>query len=329
MRDFFSDPELAGVVAGVIGLLAVSSLIAAVLRRRVTEEPGRSVVTNLTRRINAWWAMVAVLALTLATGGIGSVLLFGATSFFAFREFATLSPTRTTDHSTLVWAFFVVIPLQYLFVALQWYGMVAIFIPVYAFLFAPVRSAMAGDTRDFLARTATIHFGLMVTVYCVSYAPALLMLEIPGYESENVKLLVFLIVVVQLSDVLQYVVGKLVGKRPMAPRVSPNKTWEGFAGGVFGATALGTALWWLTPYAPWQAALVSLLLALAGVAGGLVMSAVKRDRAVKDFGEAIPGHGGVLDRIDSVCFAAPLFFHVTRYFFVADGATLPPLDALL
>lgn len=328
MSRFFSDPEMLAVLGGVVVLLTVSSGIAFILRRRVTSEDGQAVMTNLTRRINAWWVMVIILALTLATGGIGSVLLFGATSFFAFREFATLSPTRTTDHSTLVWAFFVVIPLQYLFVAFQWYGMVAIFIPVYAFLFAPVRSAMAGDTRDFLARSATIHFGLMVTVYCVSYAPSLLMLRIPGFEGENIKLLVFLIVVVQLSDVLQYVVGKTLGRLPMAPRVSPNKTWEGFLGGVLGATALGSGLWWLTPYTPWQAALVSLLIALAGVAGGLVMSAVKRDRAVKDFGEAIPGHGGVLDRIDSVCFAAPLFFHVTRFFFVPGVGSFRPWEAL-
>ncbi len=327
MSRSFSDPELVGVLGGVLGLLVLASAVAAGLRRRVTGEAGRVVVDNLALRVKAWWAMVAILCLTLATGGLGSVLLFGATSFLAFREFATLSPARASDHSALAWAFFVVIPVQYLFVALDVYGMIVLFIPVYAFLFAPVRAAATGDTHDFLARTSAIHWGLMVCVYCVSYAPALLMLEIPGYAGENVKLLVFLILVVQLSDVLQYVVGKTLGRRPLAPRVSPNKTWEGFLGGVAGATAVGTALWWMTPFGPVSAALASLLIALAGVAGGLVMSAVKRDRDVKDFGATIPGHGGVLDRIDSVCFAAPLFFHVVRFATITHPEALATFEA--
>ncbi len=327
MSRLLSDPELVGVLAGVLGLLVLASGIAAVIGRRVTTDAGRAVAANLVLRVQAWWVMVAVLCLTLATGGLGSVVLFGATSFFAFREFATLSPARASDHSALTWAFFVVIPVQYLFVALDVYGMVVLFIPVYAFLFAPVRAAATGDTRDFLARTSAIHWGLMVCVYCVSYAPALLQLDVPGYQGQTVKLLVFLILVVQLSDVLQYVVGKTLGRRPLAPSVSPNKTWEGFLGGVAGATAVGTALWWMTPFGPVSAALVSLLIALAGVAGGLVMSAVKRDRDVKDFGEAIPGHGGVLDRIDSVCFAAPLFYHVVRFATVTHPEALATFES--
>ncbi|WP_412067104.1 phosphatidate cytidylyltransferase [Rubrivirga sp. IMCC43871] len=323
MTRFFQDPDLQAVLVGVLGLLAIASVAVAILRRRVTTEAGRVVVDNLALRVKAWWAMVAVLALTLATGGVGSVLLFGATSFLALREFATLSPATASDHSALTWAFFVVIPVQYLFVWLGLYGMVVLFIPVYVFLFAPVRSAATGDTTDFLGRAAAIHWGLMVCVYCVSYAPLLLSLATPGFEGETIKLLIFLIVVVQLSDVLQYVVGKTVGRRPLAPRVSPNKTWEGLIGGVLGATAIGAGLWWMTPFSPLAASAVSLVIAVAGASGGLVMSAVKRDRGAKDFGALIPGHGGVLDRIDSVCFAAPVFFHVTRFFYVTRPDALP------
>jgi phosphatidate cytidylyltransferase len=157
----------------------------------------------------------------------------------------------------------------------------------------------------------------MVCVYCVSHAPALLLLRVRGYAGQNAKLLLFLVIVVQGSDVLQYVWGKLLGRRPIAPTVSPNKTWEGFLGGVASATLVGTGLWWATPFAPWQAALMALVIALMGFAGGLTMSAIKRDRGVKDFGALISGHGGVLDRIDSLCFAAPVFFHLTRFFFGA------------
>ncbi len=206
-------------------------------------------------------------------------------------------------------------PIQYLLVYSAWYGLFAIFIPVYAFLFVPVRSALAGDTQDFLARTAKIQWGLMIAVYCVSHAPALLMLQIPGYDGEGAKLLLYLVIVVQLSDVLQYVFGKTLGRRRILPKVSPNKTWEGALGGIGAATLVGTLLWWATPFSPWAAAAIALLINLAGFAGGVCMSAIKRDLGVKDFGTLIEGHGGVLDRIDSLCFAAPLFFHVVRYFY--------------
>jgi phosphatidate cytidylyltransferase len=307
------DQEIVALLAGIVALLVLSSTIGLVLEHRVQGEDGRGVVANLNARVRAWWVMTAVFAAALATGGIGSVILFGLTSFIALREFITLTPTRRADHRTLFWAFFVFVPVQYWLVATRWYGLFVIFIPVYAFLFVPVRSVLAGDTEDFLARTAKIQWGLMVAVYCVSHAPALLMLDIPGYAGENAKLLLYLIVVVQLSDVLQYVFGKTLGRRKIVPKVSPNKTWEGTVGGIAAATLLGSLLWWATPFSPWAAAGIALTVNLAGFAGGLCMSAIKRDRGIKDFGSLIQGHGGVLDRIDSLCFAAPLFFHLVRY----------------
>jgi len=302
-------------LGGVVVLLILSSILGLVLARRVSEESSRLVVANLNARIRSWWTMVAVFVVALATGGIGSVVLFAFLSFVALREFITLTPTRRGDHRTLFWAFFIFVPIQYLLVGFQWYGLFAIFIPVYAFLFIPMRSALAGDTEDFLARTAKIQWGLMIAVYCVSHAPALLMLEPAGDKSQGANLLFFLILVVQLSDVLQYAFGKTLGRHRILPSVSPNKTWEGAIGGIAGATLVGTLLWWATPFTPWAAAGISLLVCLAGFAGGLVMSAIKRDRGVKDFGTLIEGHGGVLDRVDSLCFAAPLFFHVVRYFY--------------
>jgi phosphatidate cytidylyltransferase len=261
--------------------------------------------------------MAAVVAAALLLGKIAATVLFGLLSLLALREFITITPTRRGDHATLFWAFFVVTPLQYVLVAIDWYGLFSILIPVYAFLFVPIRSALAGDTERFLERTAKIQWGLMVCVYSVSHAPALLMLDLEGFSGQGARLLLFLIVVVQLSDVFQYIWGKLLGKHPIAPHVSPNKTWEGFVGGALSATALGSALWWLTPYTPPQAAGMALLVVLLGFAGGLTMSAIKRDRGIKDYGALIEGHGGILDRIDSLCFAAPVLFHVTRYFFSA------------
>jgi len=309
------DTQTIYLVGGVLALLVISSLIGWVLSKRVTGEKGRTTIDNLNARIRAWWMMVAVFALAMASGGNGSIVLFALTSFFALREFITLTPTRAGDHRSLFWAFFIILPLQYYLIAIKWYGLFAIMIPVYAFLFIPIRSAIAGDCANFLERTAKIQWGLMICIYCVSHVPALLTLDLPGYDGQNGKLIFYFVLVAQISDVLQYVWGKTLGRHKIAPSVSPNKTWEGFLGGVASATLIGAALWWATPFTPLQSAGMSLVITLMGFCGGLVMSAIKRDRGVKDYGNMIQGHGGVLDRIDSLCFAAPVFFHFTRYFF--------------
>jgi len=229
------------------------------------------------------------------------------------REFITLTPTRSGDYPALVAAFYLVLPLQYLLIAMNWYGLFSIFIPVYVFLLLPILASLGGDTTHFLERTAKVQWGMMIAVFCISHVPALLTLEIPGYQGRHLLLIAWLVLVVQLSDVLQYVCGKLWGKRKVAPQLSPSKTLEGLVGGVALATLAGGALYWITPFSPGQALLMALLVNLMGFFGGLVMSAIKRDRGVKDWGHMIEGHGGMLDRLDSVCFAAPIFFHVLRY----------------
>jgi phosphatidate cytidylyltransferase len=309
------DRETSLLAGSVIAVLILASLIGWILARRLGNADYRATIANLNARTRAWWLMVAVFFLAMLSGGIGSVILFGLTSFLALREFITMTPTKRGDHDTLLWLFFVITPIQYGLVAIGWYGLFAIFIPVYAFLFVPLRSLLSGDCERFLERTATMQWALMICVYCVSHAPALLTLEIPGFEGQNGKLLFYFVLVVQASDVLQYIWGKLFGKHKIAPTVSPNKTWEGFLGGVVTATLLGTALWWATPFTLWKAAGMSLAITLMGFVGGLVISAIKRDRGVKDYGTLIEGHGGVMDRIDSLCFSAPVFFHLTRYFF--------------
>jgi phosphatidate cytidylyltransferase len=309
-----ADKQLVALVGGVVGFLVVASVVGQIMKHRISEA-ARATVENLNARIRAWWLMVIIFGIALLTGGVGSLVLFGFTSFWALREFITLTPTRLGDHRALFWAFFIITPLQYYFISINWYALAAVFIPVFAFLLIPTRNAIAGDTERFLERTATIQWGLMICVYCVSYAPALLYLDIRDFKGQSAKLLFFFVLVVEMNDVLQYVWGKTLGRHKIAPKVSPNKTWEGFIGGTITATLLGTALYWATPFNPLQAAGMSLAITLMGFAGGLTMSAIKRDRGVKDFGASLAGHGGVLDRIDSLCFAAPVFFHLTRYFF--------------
>jgi phosphatidate cytidylyltransferase len=299
--------------AGVAGVLLVASLLGALLRWRVARVRPHAVVDNFNQRVLAWWGMVAAISLAFAFGKGGVILLFFLVSFYALREFVSLAYTRRGDHHAIALAFYVVLPVQYLLVYVEWYGLYSIFIPVYAFLVLPIASALGGDTKRFLERTTKVQWALMICVFCISHVPALLTLDIRGFAGRNLLLIAYLVIVVQGSDVLQYGWGKLLGRHQVAPELSPSKTWEGLVGGVASATALGTALSWATPFLPWQAAVMAFTICLMGFLGGLVMSAVKRDRGVKDWGAMIGGHGGMLDRLDSVIFAAPVYFHALRY----------------
>ncbi len=308
------DPELMAMLAGVFAVLTLGSVVTAVMIKRSNGHPG-STVLNLRDRVRAWWIMVAVFGGTLLIGRSGIFIFYAILSFLALREFITLTPTPRGDHRTLTWVFFIVLPLQYVFAWAPWYGMYEIWIPVYAFVLIPIRSAIAGDTEDFLTRSAKIQWGVLTCVFFLSHLPMILYLPIPGYEGQNAKLLFFVVLVTQMSDVLQYAFGKWLGKTPVAPAVSPAKTWEGLLGGGLAAIAVGASLWWATPFSPLQCALVSAMLVATGFLGGLVMSAVKRSLKAKDWGSGIPGHGGVLDRLDSILFSAPVFFHVVGFYF--------------
>jgi phosphatidate cytidylyltransferase len=311
MSAYHSD--LLILLAGIAALLLIASFIGTLLQLRFSPQGGNAAVENLNARIQAWWVMTLCLGIALLGGTAGVVILFALCSFAALREFITLTDTRRADHWALATAFFVVLPVQYGLVWAEWYGLYSIFIPVYAFLLLPIVAALRADTDRFLMRIAEAQWALMLCVFCVSHVAALLLLDIPGYEGRNVLLIAFLVLVVQLSDVLQYVWGKLLGRHRIAPNLSPSKTWEGFIGGALSATLIGAALWWITPFNPLQAAYLSFVIVLMGFFGGLVLSAVKRDRGVKDWGHLIAGHGGFIDRLDSVIFSAPVFFHLVRY----------------
>jgi phosphatidate cytidylyltransferase len=285
------------------------------MRNRLDPTGSGTFYQNLMARIYAWWGMIAVLAVALLLGEIGTLIIFAIISFQALREFVTMTPTRPGDHRALCWSFFFILPAQYLAIGLDLEVMSWIFIPVYAFIFMPVRAALAEDTVDFLSRTAKAQWALMICVYFVSHGPMLLMIDIPGYEAENMKLLFFIILIVQLSDVLQYVWGKSIGKTPISKKLSPNKTVEGLVGGIASTSLVGALLWWATPFSPWGAWGISIVLCLMGFLGGLVLSAIKRDRGIKDYGTMIPGHGGMMDRIDSLCFAAPVFYRIVLFYY--------------
>ncbi len=309
IKTMDTQTALVSIFAGVFALLATASVAGVLLKSRLSP----ATANNLNTRIQAWWVMIGTLALVFWIGSLGIILLFALVTLQCLREFIALSPALAGDRRAQAWCFLFFLPLQYFLIAINELGLFHLLIPTFAFLLLPITAIRNADTDLFLERIATIQWGLMICVYCISHVPALLALDIPGYAGRNTLLVAFLVLTVQSSDVFQYVWGRLLGKRRISPKISPSKTLEGLVGGVLTSTAVGTALWWVTPFTPWQAALIALTLNLAGFLGGLVLSAVKRGLGVKDWGKMISGHGGMLDRVDSLVFSAPVFFHIIRH----------------
>jgi phosphatidate cytidylyltransferase len=300
------------IFAVVVGVLTLASAIGALLARGTRDTAAQPVIDNLNARIRAWWVMVLALSGALMAGHMAVLGLFLFVSVAALREFVAIAPCREADHLALITSFAIVLPMQYVLIWAGWYGMFALFVPMYACVMVPLFQFAIREDTPLLTIGSTLQSGIILAVWSISHLPALLMLSISGRDPA--LLLVFSIVVVQASDILQYVFGKLFGRHAIAPVTSPSKTIEGFAGGILGATLLGSSLWWMTPFTRAEAGVISMLLALMGFLGGLMMSAIKRHRGVKDWGRLVSGHGGILDRLDSHCLAAPLFFYLMRHF---------------
>ncbi|WP_428635093.1 phosphatidate cytidylyltransferase, partial [Sedimenticola sp.] len=268
---------------------------------------------ELSLRIRSWWFMVGLFSAAVLLGPIAATWLLGFISFLALKEYLSLIPTRRSDRRVLFWAY-LTIPLQYYWAATGWYGMFIIFIPVYALLLIAARKVLIGETEDFLRSLGTIHWGLMITVFSISHAAYLLALPGDTAPAGGVGLLIYLVLLTELNDVAQYVWGKRFGKRKVVPRVSPNKTWAGLIGGTATTLLLSLACAaFLTPLSLIEAAGAGLIIGITGFLGDVVISAVKRDIGIKDSGSLLPGHGGILDRVDSLTFTAPLFFHYLYY----------------
>lgn len=334
LLDYFSSDLLdktAGIlIAVVLGVLAVLMLAGQYLKRQPESKFDAAIVGKFNQRLQFWFMICALLAVSLFLGTIPTVILFGLLSFWALREFITMTPTRLGDHRTLFWVFVGFTPVQYILVALDQYALFTVVIPVYASLFIPARIAFTGDRERFLERTAKIQFGLLICVYSLSHAAALLKLnlvqwdpvqkiEIP-WDGKTAGLLIFFMIIVQVSDALHFVWDRLFGKHLIASDVNETKTWEGLIGAAICSALLGMILQLLpiTPFTWYGAALMALVISVMASSGSMTMSAIKRDRGVKDYGTLVQGHVGILDRIDSICFAAPIFFHLTRYFLTAN-----------
>jgi phosphatidate cytidylyltransferase len=303
--------QMAAIVAAL--LLSASIIVIALRIARPQKD-----FSELSARVRAWWAMAAVFFAAIAVSNRVSLFFFAFLSFWAMKEYITLLKTRPADHHGLLLSF-LAIPVQYYWISIPWYGMFIIFIPVFMFLILPVRLVLSKETAGFVASASQIQWGMMAFVLGLSHLAFLL--TVPAYagtQASGRTMLLFLVFTTEISDVLQYVWGKTLGRHKIIPTVSPNKTWEGLVGGVASTAAASLLIRFLTPFSIRETLVVSLLITIAGFCGGAVMSAVKRDFGVKDFGSIIPGHGGMLDRVDSLCYAAPVFLHYVRYFLSWD-----------
>ena len=306
--------DVAILALAVTGILIAFTVIGESLRMRLPQGQTNPVVEAFNMRVHTWWGLAILLTLAILAGRIGIILLFAFASFAALREFLTFARKRRADHLSLALACFVILPLQYLFVGLDRTALFTVFIPVYAFLLLPIVSALRGDPTGFVGRVAETQWGLMICVFCISHVPALLTYDMPDGSDRSILLIVFLAMVIQLGDVAEYYAGRKFGKRRVAKELSP-KTVEGMACGVLTAALIGAVLSWVTPFGALGAAAMAALASLTGMLGSLVFAAIKRDKGVKDWSHLIPGQGGLLDQLDSVIFAAPVFYHVTVWVF--------------
>jgi len=308
------SPRVLWAIGAIYGILIMASLIVFVLKKAT---PGDA-TTELSRRVTSWWWMITVFTFAIITDRIISTVFLGLVAFLAFKEYLSLIETRRVDRFILLFAY-LAIPLQFYIAHMGRYGLFLTFIPVWMFLFFPMAMTLAGKTEGFLRAVGTLSWGMMITVFALSHTALLLSHGEEAGPAGGAGLLLFLVALTQFNDVAQFTWGKLFGAHKITPKVSPKKTWEGFLGGL-ATTTLAAALIgpYLTPMAaPWSA-LAGAVIAIAGFLGDITISAFKRDLGVKDSGGLIPGHGGILDRVDSLTYAAPVFYHLL-HFFVFSG----------
>jgi phosphatidate cytidylyltransferase len=322
LRNMSATQQVGALFLIVFGILiAVSAWnFVAQLRERAETPEGESRQTELryfASLLRSSWFMVIVFWIGWVLGDTVATVLFALIAFFALREFITLSPTRRGDHRSLVLAFFAVLPIQFWLVGTEHFDLFTVFIPVYVFLAIPVVSALADDPERFLERNAKLQWGIMVCVYGMSHVPALLLLDFPRYEGKSAFLVFFLVIVVQTCMIVQHLAARRLKRPPLAPHVSQSFNWASWGIGVAVASFFGGLLSGITPFKPAQALGMAIIACVAGSAGHLVMKALKRDRGIRNWGKqgmAVTGASGLLDRVDALCFAAPIFFHSVRWY---------------
>ena len=318
LRNLSVNGQVALLFFVLFGTLMLVSAAILVYTLNEASERRRERNLRMLRDLGAVWIGAVVFWLAWMSGPVGATIAFAVFSFLALREFITLVRTRRGDHRSLLLAFFVALPLQYLLVGLRTFDLFTVFVPVYVFLAIPVASALAGDPERFLERNAKIQWGITVCVYGLSHAPALLLLDLPGYDGRGAFLLFLLVMVTATAQIVQELASRKLRRRPMVRQIDRSFSFRAWALGVLAAALMGAALFWITPVDPLRAAALSALAGGCGNLGDLVMRALKKDAGVRYWGNrsSVTGAVGLLDRVAPLCFAAPVFFHAVRWYFV-------------
>ncbi len=322
-HDWFAHltMEVRLVLLAVFVILAVCSVLSIALVRLRPDCDYRQVRA----RVRTWWVIAGLVAGSLLLSPMAAIWFFAFVSFLALKEYLSLIPSRRADRRVLFWAY-AAIPAQFVWVTGQWYGMFIVFIPIYLFMWLPTRMVMIGEMQGFLRSAGTLQWGVMGTVFFLSHAAFLLVMPVgehprvaPHWPSTHTAvsagpgLLLLLLVLTQCNEVGQLLLGKL-GRRQIAPAVSSENTWAGFAGGLLITVLIAAALGpWMTMLDLPRSLIAGIAIAFAGLLGNLNVAALERDLGVKEAGSMLPGFGGVLDRIDSLIFTAPVFFHFVWY----------------
>jgi phosphatidate cytidylyltransferase len=316
LRGLDTDTQVALLFVILFGGLLVASAVVGVRSVKDRDDAGAQRERLLQRDLRALWIGAVVFWLSWMSGPLGATLVVAVFSFLALREFITLTHTRRGDHRSLILAFFIVLPLQYLLVGLRHFDLFTVLVPVYVFFAIPVVSALAGDPERFLERNAKIQWGIMVCVYGLSHVPALLLLNFEGYIDRGAFLVFFFVVVTAVAQLAQELASRWLRRRPVARQIDRSFSFRAFGIGVLGSALAGALLFWITPMGPLQAAAAGLVTGGCGTLGELVMRALKKDAGVRFWGNrsSITGAVGLLDRVAPVCFAAPVFFHSVRWY---------------
>ncbi|MCL2743974.1 MAG: phosphatidate cytidylyltransferase [Planctomycetaceae bacterium] len=345
-------------LCGVLLLLIAASCGVKMLRRYEEFGVDPAILDTFRSRLRAWWILFGSLCCVFMFGPLATSLLFFLLAIGILREYITLTPKSPVDHKTLFWIYIFFTPLQFILTGinpdgfesitgLPPYRFFSVLLPAYVFLVLPGFMAMSDDPKRFLERTAKLQLGLIVCVYAMSYAPALLTIDLPnaavqqiepssplidkGVENtvlesiapsyipqasgKHFRLLFFFVVIVQFGDIFQYLWSQVSSRHIIAPRINMTRTWKGVLGGAATTALLGVLLWYFTPFTKWwQPGVIAFVTSLMGFCGNMTMSAIKRDRGVSGYGSPLRGYNGLLDRMDSLCFAAPVFYHLAWLF---------------
>ncbi|MCH2224190.1 MAG: phosphatidate cytidylyltransferase [Crocinitomicaceae bacterium] len=301
--------EVIYVLAIIFSILTICSVIFQILYYKKET----TLLKELITRIHSWWKITIGIAIIITAPPIIGTILLAFISFVALREMFSIGRIRSADRVALFVGYFAV-PVQYYLAYNNFYEVFLYFIPLIMFISIPVILVLTGKTKMIGRSMSIIPAMLMLTVYMLSYIALLFNIESTNFSAGPGGLIIFLIMLTSFNDVFQFTWGKLLGRHKILPNVSPNKTWEGFVGGIFSTAGLAYLIKFLTPLEGYQALIIGFIIGVIGFLGDSLISAIKRDLNIKDTDDLIPGHGGAMDRLDSIILTAPVFYHLLTYF---------------